>query len=133
MESLKGVIMKRLIVGQPLHTKDELVFSNASVIGVGNRGKSVTYQIRSVYGNIGILTEEEVEQWFNLQPLNEEATEPTVNTTADGFSLTVAAAHAVNIKEFLPGDMYAYEDEGSRGKFIVGRNYWSRFSELLCL
>ncbi|WP_228392829.1 hypothetical protein, partial [Pseudomonas helleri] len=70
---------------------------------------------------------------FNLQPLNAEATEPTVNTTADGFSLTVAAAHAVNIKEFLPGDMYAYEDEGSRGKFNVGRNDWSRFSELLCL
>ncbi len=78
--------MKRLIGGQPLYTKDALVFSNASVICVGNCGKTITYQIRSEYGNIGILKDDEVEYWFNLQPLNEEAVEPIVNDTPDSSS-----------------------------------------------
>ncbi len=133
MESLKGRFMKRLIGGQPLYTKDEFAFSNASVICVGNSGKSITYQIRTEHGNIGVLKDDEVEYWFNLQPLNEEAVEPIVNDTPDGFSLSVAVAHAANIKKIIPAGMYIYQDDDSQGMFNVSSKDWNRFSELLCL
>ncbi|TCV51498.1 hypothetical protein [Pseudomonas sp. 460] len=125
--------MKRLIGGQPLYTKDEFSFSNASVLCVGNRGKSITYQIRTENGNIGVLKDDEVEYWFNLYPLNEEAVEPSVNNTPDGFSLSVAVAHAENIKKIIPADMYIFQGNDSRGTFNVSSKDWSRFSELLCL
>ena len=126
--------MKSLIGGQPLYTKDEFVFSNAVVICVGNSGEALTYQIRSEHGNVGILKDHEVEHWFHLQPLNEEAFEPSVNDTHEGFSLTVTKAHAVNIKTIVPADLYIYQDSDCRvGVFNVSRKDWLRFSELLCL
>lgn len=125
--------MKRLIGGQPLYTKNEFSFSNASVLCVGTSGKAITYQIRSVHGNIGVLKDPEVEQHFNLQPINEGAVEPSVKFTTDGFSLTVDENHAENIKAIVPTHLYLFEVKDSLGTFKVSRNEWSRFSDLLCL
>lgn len=126
--------MKRLIAGQPLYTKDEFVFSNASVLCVGSSGRFVTYQIKSVHGNIGVLNETEVEQSFNLESLHEEATEPFVSDTSDGFVLTVGLSHAENIKMIVPSQLYTYEENNQKnGVFNVSYTNWQRFSEMLCL
>ncbi|VVP32311.1 hypothetical protein [Pseudomonas fluorescens] len=126
--------MKRLIGGQPLYTKDECVFSNASVICVGNSGKSITYQIRSEHGNIGVLKEYEIEQWFNLQPLNEKTIELSINATSSGFSLAVAPTHAENIRAIVSEELYSFDNADSYvGTFYVNSTNWKRFSELLCL
>ncbi|MBI6557391.1 hypothetical protein PVE_P0329 (plasmid) [Pseudomonas veronii 1YdBTEX2] len=47
--------MKWLIGGQPLYTKNEFSFSNASVLCVGNSGKRSHYQMRSEHDNIGVI------------------------------------------------------------------------------
>lgn len=125
--------MKRLIGGQPLYTKNEFSFSNASVLCVGNSGKAITYQIRSEHGNIGVLKDYEIEQHFSLQPVEKDAFEPCVSLTTNGYSLTVDAVHAENIKAIVPTELYLFEVKDSLGTFTVSRNEWSRFSELLCL
>lgn len=125
--------MKRLIGGQPLYTKDAFVFSNASVIFVGNSGTTITYQIRSEHGNIGILSAVEIAQWFNLQPINEETVEPIVSETADGFALTVEKLHAANIKTIVPKEMYNFVENNFGGSFNVSSKDWSRFRDLLSL
>lgn len=126
--------MKRLIGGQPLYTKNEFSFSNATVLCVGNSGKSITYQIRSEHGNIGVLKDYEIEEHFNLLSTDHDlAVEPIVESTREGFSLTVNAAHAENIKNLVPSDLFYLEDNESVVTFKVSRNEWNRFSELLSL
>ncbi|WP_223508655.1 MULTISPECIES: hypothetical protein [unclassified Pseudomonas] len=81
-----------------------------------------------------MLKEHEVEQWFILQPLNEDPIEPFVSATPGGCSLTVATVHAENIKAIVPADIYTYTENESRlGVFNVSSKYWQRFSEMLCL
>ena len=126
--------MKRLIGGQPLYTKDKSVFSNASVICVGNRGKSITYQIRSEHGNIGILKDNEIEQWFNLHRLGENIVRPCVIVTAGSYSLSVSEVHGENIKRIVPAELYSVErKEVNVCELNINGKNWERFSELLCL
>ncbi|MBC2693592.1 MULTISPECIES: hypothetical protein [Pseudomonas] len=127
--------MKRLIGGQPLYSKDALVFSNASVICVGNRGKSITYQIKSEHGNVGVLNENEIEEWFDLHRTDENEVEPRLSATpGSGFSLMVNEAHAANIKTIVPVELYSIEsNENDVCSFNVHSKNWTRFSELLCL
>lgn len=126
--------MKRLIGGQPLYTKNEFSFSNATVLCVGNSGKSITYQIRSEHGNIGVLKDYEIEEHFNLRSTDQDsAVEPIVESTREGFSLTVNAAHAENIKNLVPSDLFYLEGNKSVVTFNVSLNEWNRFSELLSL
>ena len=126
--------MKRLIGGQPLYTKNEFSFSNATVLCVGNSGKSITYQIRSEHGNIGVLKDYEIEEHFNLRSMDQDsAVEPIVASTREGFSLTVNAAHAENIKNLVPSDLFYLEASDSVVTLNVSRNEWNRFSELLSL
>lgn len=49
--------MRRLIGGQQLYTMNEFSFFNATVLCVGYSGRSITDQIRSEHGNIGVLKE----------------------------------------------------------------------------
>ena len=124
--------MKRLIGGQPLYTKNEFSFSNATVLCVGNSGKSITYQILSEHGNIGVL--KDYEEHFNLLSTDHDLpVEPIVESTREGFSLTVSTAHAENIKNLVPSDLFYLEDNESVVTFKVSRNEWNRFSELLSL
>ncbi|PMV96434.1 MULTISPECIES: hypothetical protein [unclassified Pseudomonas] len=127
--------MKRLIGGQPLYTKDALVFSNASVICVGNSGKTITYQIRSEYGNIGILKENDVAEWFDLHRQEAKEEFPRVSgMPGGGFTLTVGEAHAANIKTIVPPELYSIEiNDLNVCSFIVQGKHWTCFSELLCL
>ena len=109
--------MKRLIGGQPLYTKNEFNFSNATVLFVGSCGKSISYQIRSEHGNIGVLKDYEIEEHFNLQSSDVDAFEPIVKSTLDGYSLTVDGVHAENIKCIVPTDLYLFEVNSSLGIF----------------
>lgn len=126
--------MKRLIGGQPLYTKDESVFTDASVICVGNSRNSITYQIRSKHGNVGILTDNEVEQWFNLQKVDVVAVVPTVAEILQGFSLNVSVDHAENIKMIVSSELYNAEKlENNTCALHVSSQNWKRFCELICL
>ncbi|GAB0075965.1 hypothetical protein I4I80_02385 [Pseudomonas syringae pv. tomato] len=125
--------MNRLIGGQPLYTKNEFVFANASVLCVGNSAKAITYQIVSEHGNIGILKDFEVEEFFTLHSGTHEPLEPVVCNIDEGFALTVGKTHSENIKLLVPQNSYVFESSGLVGIFKVKQSEWNRFSELLCL
>ncbi|WP_282366685.1 hypothetical protein [Pseudomonas sp. PS02290] len=125
--------MNRLIGGQPLYTNNPFIFANASVLCVGSSGKAITYQIKSEHGNIGILKDYEVEEFYDLQPVTGESFEPQVNYMDQGFTLTVGAIHAENIKQLVPEHTYAFESSGLVGIFKVKQSEWNLFSEILCL
>jgi hypothetical protein len=125
--------MKRLIGGQPLYTKNAFIFSNATVLFVGSFGKSISYQIRSEHGNIGVLKDYEIEEHFNLHSYDVGAFDPIVNSTLDGYSLSVDGMHAENIKSMVPSELYLFEGNISMGTFNVNHANWIRFSEILGL
>lgn len=126
--------MKRLIVGQPLYTKDGRVYSNASIICVGNRGKSITYQIVTEHGNDGILLAREVEENFYLYSPDDDEQLPLVDVSPSGTgSLTVSKQHADNIAKVIPEDLFKRTDLKDVSVLKVDINDWEKFSELLCL
>ena len=97
--------MRRLIGGQQLYTMNEFSFSNATVLCVGNSGRSITDQIRSEHGNIGVLKEYEIEQLFNLQPDDKGFVVPSVHSIIDGHSLKVDVIHTESIKSIILKDL----------------------------
>lgn len=126
--------MKRLIVGQPLYTKDGRVYPNGIVVRVNNNAKAVSYKVQTEHQFEGIFTGKEISESFYLRRPDEDEQLPTVNILpGGGGALSVTLEHGENIQRIIPKDLYQNEIIENVSIFTVTLKSWEGFSELLCL
>lgn len=126
--------MNRLIVGQPLYTKDGRVHPNGIVVRVNNNAKPVTYLIKTNQKIEAVFTWKEILDAFYLRRPDEDEQVPTVNILpGGGGALSVTLEHGENIQKIIPTDLYQNKVIENLSIFTVTVKNWDRFSEMLCL